>query len=638
MTGVNRKALLELTDEFLKQVEDPAIKHHLIVEKSKYQLGLFRIVVVGEINKGKSTFINALLGTRDVIPATSDVTTSTVFKIMYGSEPQARVFWALPEKGTKGEPTVVPLADVGNYGTEDHNPDNEKEVDFIGVQLDNPLLKQGIAIIDTPGLGGMVKKHNGITWRYLPKADAVFFVTDSKEALISADEVEMLKMIQRITPFIFFVQTKADLDDERTCIDWMDRNLEILEEGLDVPGKDLNYFLVSSTLKLAADENQDKDLLEESGFPPLLNFLQHKLIRNKERQNSLKLMKTLATISAADEQKLKAELEIYRASGKKELDALEEKYNATKSKYSEWKSGGYQEVTTKILRRFQTIRLKSRQRLDEKLDEHPDGPIVDPIISRIQSADINAKDIHGKVKTYAKKCADHCLEIVHQVEQDYVTQMNSEVAKVAELLTRSLLLQPEINIDIDPENPTRIDLQSDWFMGIRSVFFGAAAVSGMAGFGLIVVNIVFPVALPVALGAWILGNIIGGVKAKKIYDEEQKKKIVSGVKQLLVRTVSVVKKKAIHQFDLLAQTSQHAVLDNVTRIASDYERDLAEGIKDVERARTSTDSERIAKIETLEEELAQLKNLETELAQLKNLETTLGSLAESPRVTASSDE
>ena len=49
----------------------------------RFDLGIFRLVVMGEIKKGKSSFINALLGEPNLLPTASDVATSTVFKLIY---------------------------------------------------------------------------------------------------------------------------------------------------------------------------------------------------------------------------------------------------------------------------------------------------------------------------------------------------------------------------------------------------------------------------------------------------------------------------------------------------------------------------------------------------------------------------
>jgi len=68
-------------------------------EIKRLELGIFRLVVMGEIKKGKSSFINALLVEPGLLPTATDVATSTVFKIIYGPEKKFKVFF-LPDEDT----------------------------------------------------------------------------------------------------------------------------------------------------------------------------------------------------------------------------------------------------------------------------------------------------------------------------------------------------------------------------------------------------------------------------------------------------------------------------------------------------------------------------------------------------------
>ena len=120
-----------------------------------------------------------------------------------------------------------------------------KGVDFIGVEFPNPLLKSGVVIIDTPGLGGLLREHGEITWRYIPNADAVFFVLDSLEALASRKEMEYLQKLRNRTPYLFFIQTKVDLVNTQQWQQWRDRNLQIVAEQWQAPQEKLVYFPIS---------------------------------------------------------------------------------------------------------------------------------------------------------------------------------------------------------------------------------------------------------------------------------------------------------------------------------------------------------------------------------------------------------
>jgi hypothetical protein len=241
--------------------------------------GIFRIVVMGEIKKGKSSFINALLGTDGLVPVHEDVATSTVFKIHYGPDVKYTVYF---EKETGKEKLVIQLGELNEYGTEAGNPDNEKRVKYIRVESPVALLKNGLVIVDTPGVGGLFKKHREITWRHAPDADAVFFITESNRAPIGEEEVTFLKDLRQITPNITFVQTKSSKVEPDARNARMGNNLKILREELQIVEKDLTYFVVDSKLKVLADARKHAKLLDQSGFPPLMTYLNITLRKKQE--------------------------------------------------------------------------------------------------------------------------------------------------------------------------------------------------------------------------------------------------------------------------------------------------------------------------------------------------------------------
>ena len=243
------------------------------------KLGIFRIVVMGEIKKGKSSFINALTGNKDLVPVHSNVATSTIYKIHYGPEIRYTVYF---NKETAREKLVIDGSQINEYGTEDGNPDNVKNVDFIRVESPSPILRNGLVIVDTPGVGGLFKKHREIPFKHAPNADAVFFVTDSVESPIGADEVKFLKDLRHITPLITFVQTKSCQVEEVARTARMKNNISILTEHARLPKEDIAYFIVDSNLKMMADKNKDSEDLLDSGFGPLLAYLNNSLRRNQE--------------------------------------------------------------------------------------------------------------------------------------------------------------------------------------------------------------------------------------------------------------------------------------------------------------------------------------------------------------------
>jgi GTP-binding protein EngB required for normal cell division len=241
------------------------------------RLGLFRLVVMGEIKKGKSSFINSLCGIPNLVPELSDVATSTIYKIRFGTEQKYTVFFAKETPDEELRKKEISHDQVGDYGTEAGNPNNAKSVDFIGIEAASPALSNGLVIVDTPGVGGLFKNHREITWRNAPHSDAIFFITDSIESPIGADEVLFLKELQRVTDLIYFVQTKTDKVDESAVKSRMENNIDILVNQAGFLKEKIFYFAVSSKLKKEADVSKDLEDLQDSGFIPLMQFLNQSL-------------------------------------------------------------------------------------------------------------------------------------------------------------------------------------------------------------------------------------------------------------------------------------------------------------------------------------------------------------------------
>ena len=62
---------------------------------------------------------------------------------------------------------------------------------MVEVGLPNPFLERGIALVDTPGVGGLNAAHAAATLAFLPSADALVFVTDASTEL-SRPELDFL--------------------------------------------------------------------------------------------------------------------------------------------------------------------------------------------------------------------------------------------------------------------------------------------------------------------------------------------------------------------------------------------------------------------------------------------------------------
>ena len=214
------------------------------------------VCVVGEFKKGKSALINALIG-RDVCPVDDDLATMAVTVVRYAPEPGAMV-----RRREDGELRIEPIAaeDAAGWVAEAESGDRRHGVELVEVGLPIPFLERGIALVDTPGVGGLNAAHAAATLAFLPSADALVFVTDASTEL-SRPELDFLSAAIKAGPPILIAVTKVDIYPE-----WR-RIVAIDERHLGSVGLTAKPFALSSVLRAHAVARDDAALEIESGYP-----------------------------------------------------------------------------------------------------------------------------------------------------------------------------------------------------------------------------------------------------------------------------------------------------------------------------------------------------------------------------------
>ncbi|MFI6352207.1 dynamin family protein [Streptomyces sp. NPDC050743] len=129
----------------------------------------FRVLVVGEAKRGKSTLVNALLG-RQVLPTGVVPVTALPTSVRAGTPEGVSV------RFRDGRRKWHPLQALPGFVTQRANPGNRLGVEDVVVHLDTPQLAAGIEVVDTPGTGS-VHEHNTEQARAALKTmDAALFV------------------------------------------------------------------------------------------------------------------------------------------------------------------------------------------------------------------------------------------------------------------------------------------------------------------------------------------------------------------------------------------------------------------------------------------------------------------------------
>jgi small GTP-binding protein len=162
--------------------------------------GRFNVSVLGEFKRGKSTLINALLGA-ELMPTGVLPLTAVATEVAYG-EAGATVVHL---DGTTEE---VGLDDLADYVTEARNPANQRQVARVEARAPVELLRPGVVLVDTPGIGS-VFRHDEAAARALLEADGAILVL-SADAPLSEEERKLLTALSERQAPTFFVLNRVD--------------------------------------------------------------------------------------------------------------------------------------------------------------------------------------------------------------------------------------------------------------------------------------------------------------------------------------------------------------------------------------------------------------------------------------------
>lgn len=165
----------------------------------------FHLVVLGEFNHGKTTFVNALLGA-PVLPMGVTPTTAVIHQVVQGS----RSAKAVLESGSAKD---VAFDEVGSYVVGGSAATDG--VRYLEVHYPSALLEGGVVLVDTPGVNDLNSTRAEITYSYVPKADAVLFLLDAGQILKESERTFLAnKLLAQSRDKVLFVINKIDLLDD----------------------------------------------------------------------------------------------------------------------------------------------------------------------------------------------------------------------------------------------------------------------------------------------------------------------------------------------------------------------------------------------------------------------------------------
>ncbi|HEX4000994.1 MAG TPA: dynamin family protein [Pirellulales bacterium] len=237
------------------------------------------LAVLGQFKRGKSTLINALVGESilpsAVVPATSIPT------FVHGSKQlSARVLFDGKPEERFAASNFAELAEfLARFVTEMANPHNRLGVRQVEAACPAPILRDGLELIDTPGIGSTYRHNTEATFNFLPQCDAALFVV-SADPPITEVEIDFLKIARRKLARLFFILNKADYlegNDRQAAVEFL-RQVLCEQAGFESPPQ---IFCTSAREGLAARRNNDSAAWQRSGMADIEHLIVDFLVEEK---------------------------------------------------------------------------------------------------------------------------------------------------------------------------------------------------------------------------------------------------------------------------------------------------------------------------------------------------------------------
>ncbi|MCM8817333.1 MAG: dynamin family protein [Candidatus Omnitrophica bacterium] len=290
------------------------------------------LALVGQVKRGKSTLLNALIG-KDILPSSIIPVTAIPTFVRYSDRIMVDVvFFNSSKKHIDAESVEEAKNFICNYVVEEKNPENKMKVSYVDVFIQADILKNGMVLIDTPGIGSTYLHNTETTLNFVPECDAALFVT-SVDPPITELELEFLKRLAKHMRNIYFVLNKIDyLSDEE-----LDVAKKFFGKILNDNGFQQTVVHVSARRALTGKLQKNEKLLKSSNIGNIEALITGEIVSKKkamiDESISIKMKNAISEILTTLELEMKSlkmpvnELEKKLKLLNQELDGFEREKN-----------------------------------------------------------------------------------------------------------------------------------------------------------------------------------------------------------------------------------------------------------------------------------------------------------------------
>jgi len=614
----------------------------LKLAKKNLRKGVFRLLVLGDMKRGKSTFLNVLLG-ENLLPTNVNPCTAVLTIVRYGENKQVTVHFKSGQRPEKLDFETFKEQYTINPEEAKKLEQEEKQafpdVEYAVVEYPLSLLAKGIEIIDTPGLNDTTVR-NKLSLGYINNCHGVIFVLRAAQPCTLEERSYLENYVKGRQLPIFFVingwdEVKDSALDPEDPAEIAEAEMELrkvfashLGEYCQLDGEDIyeqRTFEISAIKALRRQLENPEDQLEGTGFPQFFTAL-NQFLSQERFTAELEQARTIARVAETHLQEAVQRriplIEEDAAELKKRLETVEPEFN----KLTQIKDRLQQEIRTvrdlqarAIADSFRDYMLSLGGTFDEDfLQDKPDLDLIDFL---------NEGKREAFEKAFTKEFQQYVEQKLSAWSITAEEKMDSAFAQLAELAANygadysavtdqitAKLIGESVAAESTQEGRRKSPGWAKWAMGLVSLASGNIAGVAMAGVGFdwqdILLNTMAAIgvgSIMFAVSGGILGPIllaVAGVTFGALQIEKARQKLVKSTKTELLK-----------QLPQVAQQQWQPIYDAVKECFSIYEREVMERMEDDINSQKAELHNLLA-----QKELSQIDG-KKELERLRNLET-----------------
>ena len=603
--------------------------------------GVFRLLVLGDMKRGKSTFLNALIG-ENLLPSDVNPCTALLTILRYGSEKKVTVYFndgkspkQLDFKSFKQNYTIDP-AEAKRLEAE--KKPAFPDIDCAVVEYPLPLLEKGIEIVDSPGLND-TEARNELSLGYINNCHAILFVLRATQPCTMGERRYLENYIKNRGLSVFFLinawdqvrESLIDPDDPEELAEAEGKLRRVfqanlaeycLTEGHDI--YDERVFAITSIKALRLRiKNPDADLAG-TGFPEFMAAL-NTFLTQERAISQLRPARTLARqISARVCEAVGRRLPLLE----RDVNELKEKINSVEpefKKLSQIRDEFQQEIlevrdskSRRIADSFRTYVLKLENTFEtDFLRYQPELKFLD-FFSQGKREAFEASLRQALEQYINDKLAAWTLTAEQEMNSAFshlsksAANYGASYTKVTEKITEKLTGQ-KIPAVVSNSNEDNSPAWAKWAMGLLSLTRGNLAGVAMAGAGFdwknILLNLITVLSLSTILAS-VTGIFLGpvslallGMGVGVLQADGARKELVKAMKKELVKYLPQV-----------AQEQWQPIHDAVKECFDVYGREVSD------RMNADINSQKAELENLLEQKESREINCQAESERLKKLD------------------